>query len=249
MTFNRRTVLAAALGAVAATTSAARAEEPRRFEAIAFDAFPIFDPRSVAASCEAEFPGRGGELVALWRSRQFEYTWLRTVSNRYADFAQVTEDSLSFAAKALRLELSAEKRERLVKAHFALKAWPDVAPALAKLKERGFRLALLSNFTADMLTGCTAVAGLDGLFERVLSTDAVKTYKPDPRAYQLGLEALNLSRERILFAPFAGWDAAGGKSFGYRTFWINRLGLPPEELDVRPDGVGGDLNDLLTFLS
>ena len=248
MTFNRRTVLAAGLGAVAATASAALAEEPRKFEAIAFDAFPIFDPRAVAALCDAEFPGKGGELVALWRSRQFEYTWLRTVSNRYADFAQVT-DSLSFAAKALRLELSAEKRERLLKAHFALKAWPEVAPALAKLKERGFRLALLSNFTSAMLNGCVQAASLDGLFERLLSTDAVKTYKPDPRAYQIGLDSLGLPQEKILFVAFAGWDAAGGKSFGYPTFWVNRLSLPPEELDAPPDGVGRDLNDLLTFLS
>lgn len=249
MTFNRRSILAAGLGVVAATASTALADEARKFEAIAFDAFPIFDPRSVTASCEAEFPGKGGELVALWRSRQFEYAWLRIVSNRYADFARVTEDSLSFAAKALRLELSAEKRERLVKAHFALKAWPEVAPALAKLKEQGFRLALLSNFTADMLSGCVHAAALDGVFEHLLSTDAARTYKPDPRAYQIGLGAFGLPVDKILFVPFAGWDAAGGKSFGYRTFWVNRLGLPPEELDAPPDGVGRDLNDLLTFLS
>src|ERR1700749_3500032 len=122
MTFNRRSILAAGLGVVAATASAGLADEPRRSEAIAFDAFPIFDPRSVTAACEAEFPGKGGELVALWRNRQFEYAWLRIVSNRYADFARVTEDSLSFAAKALHLELSAEKRERLIMAHSALKA-------------------------------------------------------------------------------------------------------------------------------
>jgi 2-haloacid dehalogenase len=198
----------------------------------------------MTTACEAEFPGRGGEVVALWRSRQFEYARLRTVSNRPADFTRVTEDSLSFAAKALRLDLSADKRQRLAKAHFALKAWPEVASSLAKLKEPGFRLALLSKFTSDMLSGCVEAAGLGGLFGSLLSTGCgLKTYKPDPRAYQLRLEALDLSREGVLFAPFAGWDAAGGKAFGYRTFWVNRLDLPPEELDIRPDGVGGDRND------
>ncbi|HLH51230.1 MAG TPA: haloacid dehalogenase type II, partial [Roseiarcus sp.] len=195
------------------------------------------------------FPGKGGALIALWRSRQFDYAWLRAVSGRYADFARVTADSLSFAAKALKLELTADKRARLLAAHFALKAWPDAAPALAKLKDRGVRLSFLSNFTPDMLDGCIRAAGLGGLFEKIVSTDAAKTYKPDRRAYQLGVDALGLPREEILFVAFAGWDAAGAKAFGYPTFWVNRLGLPQEELDAPADGAGGDLADLLTFLS
>ena len=112
-------------GALLLTAPAAAAGRPSKFRAVAFDAFPVFDPRSVAARCEALFPGRGGELVQAWRTRQFEYAWLRTVSNRYADFERVTDNSLTFAAEALKLEMTAEKREQLLRAHFELQAWPD----------------------------------------------------------------------------------------------------------------------------
>ncbi|HLW91427.1 MAG TPA: haloacid dehalogenase type II [Roseiarcus sp.] len=229
--------------------SIATAATQPRFKAVAFDAFPIFDPRPVATLCEELFPSKGAELVNLWRVRQFEYTWLRTVSNRYADFMQVTGESLSFAVRALKLELTADKRDRLLGAHFELKTWPDVVPALSKLKDSGLRFSFLSNFTSGMLDGCIKTSGLDGMFEEVVSTDRAKTYKPDARAYRLGVDALGLPREEILFVAFAGWDAAGAKTFGYPTYWVNRLGLPPEELGVLPDGVGVNLTDLLTFLS
>jgi 2-haloacid dehalogenase len=226
----------------------AAAVRPSKYRAIAFDAFTVFDLRPIAARCEALFPGRGSELVGMWRTRQFEYAWLRAVANRYANFERVTDDSLTFAAKALNLEMAAEKREQLLRAHFELAAWPDAIPALTKLRGAGLRLAFLSNFTPGMLNGCIKFAGLDGVFDHVLSTDAARTYKPDPRAYELGTAALELPREQILFAAFAGWDAAGARSFGYPTFWVNRLGLPPEQLGVLPDMTGPDLNALLAFV-
>ena len=113
--------------------AAASAERSTTFKAVAFDAFPIFDPRPVAALCESSFPGKGAALVDLWRARQFEYTWLRTVSGRYADFARVTDASLSYAAKALQLEVTAEKRAQMLRVFFELKAWPDATPAQQKL--------------------------------------------------------------------------------------------------------------------
>jgi 2-haloacid dehalogenase len=187
-------------------------------------------------------------LSNTWRTRQFEYTWLRTVAQRYADFWRVTEDALGFAATMLKLDLSPDKRRQLMDAYLQLKAWPDVLPALKTLKEAGIRLVFLSNFTPKMLDAAITSAGLEGLFEHVLSTDQVNTYKPDPRAYQLAIGALRLPLEEILFVPFAGWDAAGAKWFGYRTFWVNRLHLPQEELGVTPDATGGNLADLLTFV-
>jgi 2-haloacid dehalogenase len=235
-------------GAVLASKSAAASVRPAKFRAIAFDAFPVLDPRSVAARCEELFPGRGGELVAAWRTRQFEYTWLRTMSNRYADFERVTRDSLAYAAASLKVEMTAGQREHLLRAHFELMPWPDAIPVLTKLKDAGSRLAFLSNFTPGMLESCIEFAGLRGLIDHVLSTDAASTYKPDPRAYGLGTTALGLSREQILFVPFAGWDAAGAKIFGYPTFWVNRLNLPPEQLGVLPDATGPDLNALLAFV-
>jgi 2-haloacid dehalogenase len=247
----RREFLGAGAGFVAsmlAYNSVAAARSDMRFKALAFDAFPVFDPHPVAALCETLFPSRGAELVSTWRTRQFEYALLRTISDRYADFEQVTDESLVFATRMLKLDLTAEKRERLLKAHFELNAWPDATPALRVLKAAGLRLAFLSNLTPNMLNGCIKTAGLDGVFDQILSTDMAKTYKPDVRAYQVGMQSLRLPREEILFVAFAGWDAAGARSFGYPTFWANRLGLPPEELGTRPDAAGSNLNDLLSFL-
>jgi 2-haloacid dehalogenase len=236
-----------ALGPRSGNTSTDRAPKTK-IKAIAFDAFPIFDPRPVFALAEELFPGNGEALSDEWRARQFEYTWLRVVVQRYADFWQVTEDALVFAANKLKLDLSAEKREKLMSGYLNLKAWPDVSPALSALRKSGLRLAFLSNLTPHMLQANIQSAGLTGIFEEVISTDQARTFKPDPRAYQLGIESLGLPRDQILFAAFAGWDAAGARLFGYPTFWVNRLKLPAEELGAVPDGSGGSLQDLVQFL-
>ena len=235
-------------GSLVLTGSATAATGTSKFRAIAFDAFPIFDPRPIASRCEALFPGRGGELVQTWRTRQFEYTWLRATAGRYADFERVTAESLAFATEALKLDLTAEKRDQLLQAHFELKAWPDVMPVLTSLRGAGLPLVFLSNFTPGMLNGCIKSAGLEGMFDEVLSTDSAQTYKPDPRAYALGEAALKLPRERILFVAFAGWDAAGAKLFGYPTFWVNRLGLPPERFGPMPDAASADLGALPAYI-
>ena len=218
-------------------------------QAIAFDAFPIFDPRPVFVLVDRLFPGRGAELSNEWRTRQFEYTWLRVAAQHYADFWQITEDALKFAAAKLNLELSQHDRHKLMSAYLELKPWPDVIPALSSLKKLGLRLAFLSNFTLGMLNSNVKSAGLTGLFEHVLSTDQAKTYKPDPRAYKLAMDSLKLRREEILFVAFAGWDAAGAKLFGYPTFWVNRQKLPVENLGATPDGVGESLTQLIQFIA
>ena len=220
-----------------------------KIRAIAFDAFPIFDPRPVSALAEELYPGRGSTLSDEWRVRQFEYTWLRTAAGRYTDFWHVSQDALVFAANKVNLLLTPEKRERLMNAYLELAVWPDAPPALHQLKKTGFRLVFLSNLTSRMLAANVKRAGLDGLFELALSTDPVKTYKPDPRGYQLGVDALKLKREEILFAAFAGWDAAGAKLFGYPTFWVNRLKLTAEELGAVPDASGDSLTQLVQFLA
>jgi len=170
-------------------------------------------------------------------------------AHHYADFWEVTKEALAFAAARLKLDLRPDDRRRLMNTYFELKPWPDVVSALRTLKNSGLRLAFLSNFTRDMLDANVRSAGLDGMFERVLSTDEARTFKPDPRAYQLGVDALKVKRSKILFVAFAGWDAAGAKLFGYPTYWVNRQRLPPEEMGVRPDGSGETLTDLVTFVS
>ncbi|MBV8101746.1 MAG: haloacid dehalogenase type II [Verrucomicrobia bacterium] len=251
MSLNRRQFLNLAASGVATSllvNGSTRADTPPTSRAIAFDAFTIFDARPITALAEEFFPGRGTELTSLWRTRQFEYTWLRTLYGRYADFWQVTQDSLEFAAKMLKVELTGEKRERLMNGYLELKAFPDVSRALQVLKDAGLRLAFLANLTPQMLDAATKSSKLEGIFEYNLSTDAVKVYKPDARAYQMAIDAFKLPREEIVFAAFGGWDAAGAKNFGYPTFWVNRLNLPVEQLDVVPDGIGTTLTALVDFV-
>ena len=248
----RKFMTLATAGAAAATAIASgdqvRAAGGAKIRAIAFDGFPIIDPRPVFAKVEEIFPGRGQELSNAWRIRQFDYTWLRTMGGHYVDFWQVTEASLVFAAKMQKIDLSAGQRDQLMQSYLGLKAWPDVAPALAQLKAAGIRMAFLSNFTDAMLDAAVGNSGLKGFFESHLSTDKVSAFKPDPRAYQMGVDAFGFRKEEIAFAAFAGWDAAGAKWFGYPTFWVNRLNLPVEELGVAPDGVGSGLGDLVKFV-
>lgn len=251
MAFSRRELLKrVALGVAAVNLLPIRmasGANKTRIKAIAFDAFPIFDPRLVFALAEQLFPTKGEAFSSVWRTRQFEYQWLRALSGQYADFWQATEDGLIYAADALKLDLTEEKRRLLMTAYLQLKAWPDVASSLETLKKEGIRLALLSNATPAVLHAGIKNSSLERAFEHVLSTDGIKTYKPDRRAYQMAIDAFGLPREEILFVAFAGWDAAGAKAFGYPTYWVNRMNLPQERLGVYPDGMGHDLKDLLNF--
>jgi 2-haloacid dehalogenase len=249
---NRRnfaSLLAATAASAALSTTPIRAQEIRStVKAIALDGVAVFDLRPITALAERIFPGRGEELSTLWRTRQFEYTWLRTVGSKYVDFWQVTDEALVFSCRSLKLELNDENHDRLMQGYLAIKAWPDALPVLKELKERGVRMAFLSNFTAPMLDQAVKNSALEGFFEDHLSTDRVRAFKPDPRAYEMALKAFNLKRDEIVFAAFGGWDAAGAKWFGYPTFWVNRAHAPVEELGLIPDGTGSDLHDLSTFL-
>ena len=197
-------------------------------KAIAFDGFPILDPRPVFALVDDLYPEKGAELTDFW---------------------QVTSDALVFAAKSLNLQLTTDGHARLMDAYLKLRCWPDVPGALSSLKRAGVRMAILSNLIGKMLEAGIRNSGLEGMFDQLLSTDRVKVYKPDPRAYQMAVDAFALKHEKILFAAFAGWDAAGAKSFGYPTFWVNRQSQPAEELGVIPDANGGNLKDLVAFLA
>ena len=232
-------------GALPIRSSAAPAE----LKAIAFDAFPIFDPRPVARLAESMFPKEGHALMELWRTKQFEYQWLRALAGQYRDFMHATEESLKFAAGQLRLSMSRDMMQKLIGAYADLKVWPDVPRAVETLRRKGFRLVFLSNMTHAMLERGLRGANLHDSFEAILSTDSIRTYKPDPRAYRLAVDALRLKREQILFAAFAAWDLAGAKWFGYPTFWVNRAGSALEELGVFPDAWGRDLNALVDYVS
>ena len=223
------------------------AATPPRFKAVAFDYFVLFDPDSIVSDVERVFPGKGREFTRLWRMRQFEYTWLRSITGRYVDFFAVTEDALVFAANAMNLPLTAGQKRELANAYLHLTPWPDSADALRRLRESGLRVIALANFSPTMLRSNAEHAGLAWAFDALVSTDANRTYKPDPRAYRLAVDELRLAKQDIVFAAFGGWDAAGAKLFGYPTVWVNRSHQPAEELGVRPDRVVSDLNGLLDF--
>ena len=219
-----------------------------RFKAVAFDYFVLFNPDSVVSNVEQIFPGKGREFTSLWRTRQFEYTWLRSIAHRYVDFMAVTEDALTYTTNAMRLELTPEQKRHLLDSYLHLTPWPDTLDTLRRLRESGIRVIALANFSPEMLRSNADNAGLTNLFDALVSTDANHTYKPDPRAYGLGMDRLHLTKQDIVFAAFGGWDAAGAKSFGYATVWVNRFNQPAEELGVRPDQTVADLSGLIDFV-
>ncbi|HEX9641675.1 MAG TPA: haloacid dehalogenase type II [Candidatus Krumholzibacteria bacterium] len=224
--------------------------QPRaKIGAICFDLFTLFDPRSVETVARSIVGDAAGDFCEAWRARQFQYAFLRAAAGRYADFRQVSEDALVFTAKSRGLAISAADRDRLVGAYSRLEPWPDTRATLSELRAAGLRLAPLANYAPSMLAPLLDGADLRRYFEASISTDAARTYKPDPRAYALGVSVLGLPRERIAFAAFGGWDAAGAKWFGYPTFWVNRLGVASEELAPAPDGSDPTLAELTNFVS
>jgi 2-haloacid dehalogenase len=250
---NRRRFLNATALTAAATLARERpagaADGQRRIEAVAFDGFAIFDPRPIAAAAEAAFPGKGAALMKVWRTRQFEYCWLRTLTRSYVNFWEVTQDALAFACAANNIELTPANRDRLMGMYLQLKPWPDVAAVLQALRSAGVRLAFLTNFTAAMLDANIRGAALDELFEARLSTDGVSAFKPDPRSYQMAVEHFKLPRAAIAFVAFGGWDAAGAKRFGFPVYWSNRLSQAPEELGAVADRTAAGLEGLPAFVA
>lgn len=225
-------------------------KNPPEIRAVAFDAFgTLFDVYSVGLLAEQFFPGKGEALAALWRNKQIEYSLLRTLSNRYKPFLEVTDDALGYACEKLALPLSATQRRQLMNQYACLSPFPENLAALRRLKAAGVPLAILSNGTPGMLEVATRSAGMQGLFDHVLSVDAVGRYKTDPAAYQLGVDAFGMAAEHILFVSSNGWDVAGATWFGYTTFWINRSGLPLEALDVKPTQQGRVLDEVVDFVA
>jgi 2-haloacid dehalogenase len=233
---------------LAIAAPAAKAQPTPRFKAVAFDYFVIFDANSIVPEVEKAFPGKSAEFTRLWRAKQFEYCYLRTITGRYADFFAVTEDALVYAAEATQVELKADVRKRLLDAYLNLKLWPDAAEGLRKLKAAGVRIITISVFSTAMLRANAEHAGIADLFDDLLSTEVNQTYKPDPRAYALGVERLHLAKDEIAFAAFGAWDAYGAKSFGYPTFWVNRFNVPAEELGLKADATSSDFQGLLDFV-
>ena len=215
-------------------------------KAFAFDAYgTLFDVFSVTALCDQLFPGKGNTLAQLWRVKQLQYSMMRSLMGRHKDFWQLTEDGLAYASESLKLELTADKRQRLMEAYLGLAAFPDVKPGLEALKRQGLALAILSNGEPKMLEAAARSAGIDGLLDRIISVEDVKIFKPSPRTYNLGAEHMNIRSSELGFVSSNSWDVAGAASAGLLTFWIQRSAAePPEKLGFAADHVVKALTDL-----
>lgn len=225
-----------ALGSFASSAGPDRSGKPGAgpIGAVGFDAFTLLDFRPLPATAERLFPGQGARLEEVWRTRLFDYSWLRVLGGQYQDFEAISADAFGFASALLKLPPSPQARREFLDAIVELPAWPEAVATLTQLRAAGMKLAFLSNFTPAMLASVGRRTGLDRLMDPPLSTDAVRSYKPDPRAYHLAVEAFRLPRERIAFIAHAGWDAAGAAWFGFPTVWVNRLGIPPDALGAAP---------------
>jgi 2-haloacid dehalogenase len=212
-----------------------------------FDAYgTLFDVHSVVEAGRA-VTADPLRLSALWRQKQLEYTWLRSLMGRYEDFWAVTESALAFACRQLELGADAAARQRLMEAYLALDAFPEVPGVLTRLRDRPS--AILSNGAPRMLDAVVAHNRLGALLRAVISVDAVRTFKPHPAVYALGAARLGLPREEVAFVSSNGWDVAGAKAFGFRVVWVNRHRAPLEELGVVPDLEVGDLAALADALT
>jgi 2-haloacid dehalogenase len=215
-------------------------------QGLLFDAYgTLFDVHSVVEAGRS-VTSDPQALSALWRQKQLEYTWLRSLMGRYEDFWAVTDSALVHACRRLGLSVAATERRRLTEAYLALDAFPEVREALARL--RGLPCAILSNGSPAMLDAVVAHNGLGEHFRAVISVDAVRTYKPHPAVYALGPARLGLARDAIGFVSSNGWDVAGARAFGFQVVWVNRQGAPLEELGVTPDLEVRDLGELARAL-
>jgi 2-haloacid dehalogenase len=219
-----------------------------KIQAVVFDAYgTLFDVHSVIALCEELFPGKGAQLSQLWRAKQLEYSWQRSLMQRYKDFWALTEDGLAYACEALKLDCSAAQTAQLMQAYLHLKPYAEVPEVLRSLQH--LPLAILSNGSPAMLEPLVRNAGLQGVFAHVISVDALRCFKPDPRVYQLVPDKLDVPKSSIAFVSSNGWDIAGCGAFGFKPIWVNRSGQPPERLDVEPMAIMANLEDLHNYVS
>jgi 2-haloacid dehalogenase len=211
----------------------------------AFDAYgTLFDVHAAVRRHAAALGPDAERFSALWRAKQLEYSWVRTLAGRYQDFWSLTEQALDFAFASLP-SADPALRPELVEAYRRLDCYPEVPELIRGLKAQGRQLAILSNGTPDMLESAIGAAGLGGCFDAVISVDEVGAYKSDPRVYDLLTTRFRVYPEAVSFQSSNRWDIAGATAFGLRTVWINRAGAPDEYSDLPPAAVLRSLEGLL----
>jgi 2-haloacid dehalogenase len=224
-------------------------EQPfRGIRACVFDAYgTLFDYAAAAARCRDAIGPQHERLAALWRDKQLQYTWLRTIQGRHADFAEVTGDALDFSLETLGFT-DRSLRNRLMSLYMTLEAFPEVPEMLRRLKAAGLKTAILSNGSPAMLEAAVDHAGIAGLLDAVLSVEEVGVFKPHPRVYQLAVDRLGVPPGAISFQSSNAWDAHAASAFGMRVVWCNRYGQKRERLPGAPDREIGSLAEFPAVL-
>ena len=217
-------------------------------KACVFDAYgTLFDVHSAVAKHRQRLGDVADQVSTVWRTKQLEYTWLRSLMGRHADFWQVTQDALDFAFDMHAVK-DPDLREDLIQAYLNLDCYPEVPGALTELKDRGFEIAILSNGTPTMLEAAVKNSGLETVIPKIFSVEKVGVFKPHPSVYQIAVDELNVKPEEIVFQSSNAWDASGAAAFGFKVAWVNRFGQSPERLPGRPDVEISDLSELPELL-
>jgi 2-haloacid dehalogenase len=217
---------------------------------VVFDLYgTLYDVHSVVSLCDELYPGRGREISALWRQKQLEYTWLRSLMGKYASFEEATEHALNYCSGHLKLALDDERREKLCEAYLRLQPFPEVPAALRALNAQKIPLAILSNGSVRSIDSVVRHSGLLEEFAHLISVEEVRVFKPDPRVYELAEHKLRLPRASILFVSSNAWDATGAGHFGFPTCWVNRSGNTFEEMGQRPKHTVNGIDGVLRVLA
>jgi 2-haloacid dehalogenase len=214
-------------------------------KAIVFDLYgTLYDVHSVAGRCGERFPGRGLEMSILWRQKQLEYTWLRSLMGDYVSFEQATADALHYVAEHLKLDLSAQAHAELCDAYLHLQPYPETDAALSTLAAQGVPLAILSNGSVFSIRSVVEHSGLRHHFDHLISVESVKVFKPHGSVYEIAERTLGCTRDEILFVSSNAWDACGARHFGYQVAWVNRVGNTLDRLGQMPNHIIGNLQEL-----
>ena len=217
-------------------------------KACVFDAYgTLFDVHSAVARYEGRIGEQADAVSALWRTKQLQYTWLRSLMRKHVDFWRLTGDALEFALEAHNID-DQELRDDLMSAYMGLDAYPEVKETLSKLKQAGLQTAILSNGSPEMLASAVQSAGISEFLDSNLSVEDVGIYKPDPSVYQLAVDRLGVAKHEISFQSSNAWDAVAAATFGFRVAWVNRFGQARERLTADPDAEIRTLDQLLPIV-
>jgi 2-haloacid dehalogenase len=221
----------------------------KSIKGIVFDLYgTLYDVYGVARACGEVYPGRGEEIARLWRQKQLEYTWLRSLMDRYASFEAVTEDALRFSCAALGLPLDAATERRLSDAYLHLQPHPEMPAALRRLKDAGIPLGIISNGSHHSIGQVVGNSGMEWAFAQLISVEDVRVFKPHPKVYLLAEERMGQVRDEILFVSSNAWDASAAGLFGFPVCWVNRARGPFDELGATPAAVVHDLGEMADWV-